>query len=65
MNTSGKDKFLIDGFPRNDENRAAFEVPLADLSFRPASGSMLSGRWHGPAIRDSRTCRPLTLWTSA
>ncbi len=26
MNTSGRDKFLIDGFPRNDENRAAFEV---------------------------------------
>lgn len=26
MNTSGRDTFLIDGFPRNDENRAAFEV---------------------------------------
>lgn len=26
MNQSGKDNFLIDGFPRNDENRAAFEV---------------------------------------
>ena len=25
MSDSGKDKFLIDGFPRNDENRAAFE----------------------------------------
>jgi len=22
---SGNDKFLIDGFPRNEENRAAFE----------------------------------------
>jgi UMP-CMP kinase len=25
MDSSGKNKFLIDGFPRNDENRAAFE----------------------------------------
>ena len=25
MTASGKDRFLIDGFPRNDENRAAFE----------------------------------------
>ncbi|RYQ88148.1 hypothetical protein Ahy_B09g095530 isoform C [Arachis hypogaea] len=25
MEESGKDKFLIDGFPRNEENRAAFE----------------------------------------
>ncbi|XP_038876172.1 UMP-CMP kinase 3-like isoform X3 [Benincasa hispida] len=26
MEESGNDKFLIDGFPRNDENRAAFEA---------------------------------------
>ena len=25
MTDSGRDKFLIDGFPRNDENRNAFE----------------------------------------
>jgi hypothetical protein len=25
MTASGKEKFLIDGFPRNDENRGAFE----------------------------------------
>jgi UMP-CMP kinase len=25
MLQSGNDKFLIDGFPRNEENRAAFE----------------------------------------
>lgn len=25
MDESGKDKVLIDGFPRNEENRAAFE----------------------------------------
>ena len=25
MTESGKDSFLIDGFPRNEENRAAFE----------------------------------------
>lgn len=25
MLKSGNDKFLIDGFPRNEENRAAFE----------------------------------------
>jgi hypothetical protein len=32
MNTSGRDKFLIDGFPRNDENRAAFEVSKPTFS---------------------------------
>ncbi|XP_038680809.1 UMP-CMP kinase 3-like isoform X2 [Tripterygium wilfordii] len=26
MEESGNDKFLIDGFPRNEENRAAFEA---------------------------------------
>lgn len=26
MVESGNDKFLIDGFPRNEENRAAFEA---------------------------------------
>ncbi|MCO5562660.1 hypothetical protein L7F22_016288 [Adiantum nelumboides] len=26
MHKSGNDKFLIDGFPRNEENRAAFEL---------------------------------------
>lgn len=26
MNESGNDKFLIDGFPRNEENRASFEA---------------------------------------
>lgn len=25
MQENGNDKFLIDGFPRNEENRAAFE----------------------------------------
>jgi UMP-CMP kinase len=32
MLESGNDKFLIDGFPRNEENRAAFErvVSLLD-----------------------------------
>lgn len=33
MTDSGKDRFLIDGFPRNDENRAAFE---ADTGEEPA-----------------------------
>jgi UMP-CMP kinase len=33
MTNSGRDKFLIDGFPRNDENRAAFE---ADTGEEPA-----------------------------
>ncbi|KAF5744241.1 UMP-CMP kinase 3 isoform X1 [Tripterygium wilfordii] len=28
MQESGNDKFLIDGFPRNEENRAAFEAVL-------------------------------------
>lgn len=36
MTESGNDKFLIDGFPRNEENRAAFEnvvSPYTTLSF--------------------------------
>lgn len=32
MEESGNDKFLIDGFPRNDENRAAFEAVVSFLS---------------------------------
>lgn len=30
MAASGKNKFLIDGFPRNDENRAAFEREVSN-----------------------------------
>ena len=29
MLESGNDKFLIDGFPRNEENRAAFEAVVS------------------------------------
>lgn len=32
MEESGNDKFLIDGFPRNEENRAAFEAVVSLLS---------------------------------
>jgi len=28
---NGNDKFLIDGFPRNEENRAAFEDVVSSL----------------------------------
>jgi hypothetical protein len=31
MQDSGNDKFLIDGFPRNEENRAAFEAVVSFL----------------------------------
>lgn len=31
MLESGNDKFLIDGFPRNEENRAAFEEVVSPL----------------------------------
>lgn len=31
MEESGNDKFLIDGFPRNEENRAAFEAVVSLL----------------------------------
>ena len=34
MQDSGNDKFLIDGFPRNDENRAAFESVVSNLIFK-------------------------------
>lgn len=30
QDASGKNKFLIDGFPRNDENRAAFEADTGE-----------------------------------
>lgn len=33
MGESGNDKFLIDGFPRNEENRAAFESVVCLLPF--------------------------------
>ena len=32
MTQSGKDRFLIDGFPRNEENRAAFEADTGEVS---------------------------------
>ena len=32
MERSGNDKFLIDGFPRNEENRAAFEEVVSTTS---------------------------------
>lgn len=32
MQESGNDKFLIDGFPRNEENRAAFEKVVIVLT---------------------------------
>ena len=28
---NGNDKFLIDGFPRNEENRAAFEKVVSNI----------------------------------
>lgn len=31
MEESGNDKFLIDGFPRNEENRSAFESVVCCL----------------------------------
>ena len=42
MADSGKDRFLIDGFPRNEENRAAFEKQVpACHPWHPLAG------WHG------------------
>ena len=32
MTESGKDRFLIDGFPRNEENRAAFEADTGEVT---------------------------------
>lgn len=40
MEESGNDKFLIDGFPRNEENREAFEsvvCPFFHLSLNQIS----------------------------
>lgn len=33
MEKSGNDKFLIDGFPRNDDNRKCFEDVVCTSSF--------------------------------
>ena len=32
MSESGKDSFLIDGFPRNEENRSAFEQQVGPVA---------------------------------
>ena len=40
MTNSGRDKFLIDGFPRNDENRAAFEVGAAAAAVLQGGGPL-------------------------
>lgn len=40
MTNSGRDKFLIDGFPRNDENRAAFEVGAAVVAVLQGVGPL-------------------------
>jgi UMP-CMP kinase len=32
MDKSKSDKFLIDGFPRSDENRAVFELVVIEVS---------------------------------
>ena len=32
MNESGHRRFLIDGFPRNEENRASFEKQVSAMS---------------------------------
>ena len=45
MDDSGKHKFLIDGFPRNEENRASFEAQV-----RVSVGAVvvrLGWRWGG------------------
>lgn len=35
MLQSGNDKFLVDGFPRNEENRQAYESVVSLFSFFP------------------------------
>ncbi|KAK4758648.1 hypothetical protein SAY87_019949 [Trapa incisa] len=62
---SGNDKFLIDGFPRNEENRAAFEVimliePAFVLYFECSEGEMerrLLGRNQGREDDNIETIR--------
>lgn len=40
MADSGRDTFLIDGFPRNEENRAGFEKQVSSLC-EPGTYSLL------------------------
>lgn len=46
MDESGNDKFLIDGFPRNEENRAAFELVVSFPSY--LSLSCAFGQYYEP-----------------
>lgn len=58
MDESGKHKFLIDGFPRNEENRASFEAQVGAGAW-PA-GRVREWGWerHRAAARGrSHTCR--------
>lgn len=42
MLKGGKQQVLIDGFPRNEENRAAFEAQVIYWSPRHSTAAMLS-----------------------
>lgn len=49
MSDSGKDSFLIDGFPRNEENRSAFEQQVGPVAvLRCAYFTVQGWRAHQP-----------------
>jgi len=58
MEESGNDKFLIDGFPRNDENRVTFESVVSH--FFLGLWSLLSSS----GLFRSKFCLPISLWAA-
>lgn len=73
MDDSGKHKFLIDGFPRNEENRASFESQVqpkvfgVESSFPSAPpcsqvGVLPGGATGAPALSDTRRQASCRTW---
>lgn len=46
MEESGNEKFLIDGFPRNEENRAAFEAVVSLFALFALSVAIFKSNIH-------------------
>ena len=61
MTESGKDRFLVDGFPRNEENRAAFEADTGEVNSSPARSQVQAceraSKHHQWWTRSKRQCR--------
>ena len=47
MDESPHQRFLIDGFPRNEENRSSFESQVITLEGLPYARELQAQRWSG------------------